>query len=209
MPMLGLLPAGRGRQRRVHHHEPEAEHPASDRGLRVSFEDRDSQVRRGRAHGQQALLQQLVAAGVLPVVAAARHLRGLLPQRQRPVRPGDHVAVRLPDQRPELHRDRRAAVRLPRRHPLPGVGSATARSRPIGRTSSRCTATTRELGPQPWCWGAVRLGHAADRPGRQPVLRERGRDSRKDLAARASRRLTGSRRGHRSLTTSICTPITR
>ena len=53
------------------------------------------------------------------MVAAARQLRGVLPRRQRPVGSGHHVALRLPDQRPELHRHRRAAVRLSGRHPLP------------------------------------------------------------------------------------------
>ena len=35
-----------------------------------------------------------------------RQLRGLLPERQRPVGPGDHVAVRLPDQRSDLRNAR-------------------------------------------------------------------------------------------------------
>ena len=38
------------------------------------------------------------------------HLRGLLPRRQRAVGSRHHVALRLPHQRSELHRDRRAAA---------------------------------------------------------------------------------------------------
>ncbi len=86
----------------------------------AAFEDPAAQVRGGRAHGQQELLEQLVARCLLPLGASEGQLRGLLPQRQRPVRPRDHVAVRLPDERPELHRDRRPPVRLSRRRPLPG-----------------------------------------------------------------------------------------
>ena len=44
--------------------------------------------------------------GSLSLVAAVRELRGLLPRRQRPVGPGDHLALRLPDQRSELQHHR-------------------------------------------------------------------------------------------------------
>ena len=94
-----------------------------------------SQVPGGRSHAEPAILEQLVDARVVPMVAAARQLRGVLSRRQRPVGSGHHVAVRFPDQRSELHRDRRARVRLPRRHPVPRR-SATASCRSIGRT--RC-----------------------------------------------------------------------
>ena len=114
-----------------------------DSGLRHRLRGADPQLRRGRAHGRPAVREQLGAPGVVPLVAAARHLRGLLPRRQRPVGPGDHVALRLPDQRPELHGDRRAAVRLPRRHPLPRRARRGPAADSIGRTRSRCTATTR------------------------------------------------------------------
>ena len=77
-----------------------------------------AQLQRRRVHGGPSLQQQLVADGQLPLVAAARLVRGLLPRGQRPVRPWDHVALRLPDQRPVLHGDRRPAVRLPGRHPV-------------------------------------------------------------------------------------------
>ncbi len=43
---------------------------------------------------------------VVPVQPARRQLRGILPVGQRPVRSGDHLALRLPDQRPDLHSDR-------------------------------------------------------------------------------------------------------
>ncbi len=78
--------------------------------------------------------QPVVAAGVVSLLAAARHVRGLLPRRQRAVGSGHHVALRLPDQRSELHRDRRAAVRLSRRRPLPWQRSAKVRCRSTGRT---------------------------------------------------------------------------
>ena len=71
------------------------------------------------AFGPQAVRGQLVAAGVLSLGATVREFRGLLPERQWPVGPLDHVAVRLPEQRPELHGDRRTAVRLQGRHQLP------------------------------------------------------------------------------------------
>ena len=78
-------------------------------------------LRLSRADGQQELLGQLVADGVVPLFEAVGQLRGLLPQRQRAVGPRHLVAVRLPHQRPELLPDRRAAIRLPGRHPLPGL----------------------------------------------------------------------------------------
>ena len=139
----------------------------------------DSRLRRRRVHGRQAVLQQLVAAGVVPLVAAARHLRGLLPRRQRPVGPGDHVALRLPDQRPELHGDRRAAVRLPGRHPLPRRGSARVRCRSIGRTSRQGLRQLRvQRGAEPRRRAAgAELGQAADGAGGEPELHQRRRDS--------------------------------
>ena len=100
------------------------------------------QVRLGRVHGQQDVLRQLVADGVVSLVEAERPLRGRLPQRQRPVRPLDHVALRLPDQRPELHPDRRsrssatAATSATRAAPW-----AAACCRTTGRTRSRSTAS--------------------------------------------------------------------
>ena len=87
-------------------------------------------------------VEQLVGAGLVPLVAPARQLRRLLPRRQRPVRPRHHVALRLPDQRSELHGDRRAAVRLSGRHPLSSA-IRTASCRSTGRTRSRCSGTTR------------------------------------------------------------------
>ena len=66
---------------------------------------------------------------------------GFYPRRQRAVRSGDHVVVRLSNQRSKLHDDRRAAVRLPRRRPLPRRGWGPVRSRSTVRTSSRRSAT--------------------------------------------------------------------
>ena len=90
------------------------------------------------------LREPLVAAGVVSLLAPARHVRGLLPRRQRPVGSGHHVALRLPDQRSELHGDRRAAVRLSRRHPLPRrawCGPAAARSAAPGQGLRHATAS--------------------------------------------------------------------
>ena len=61
----------------------------------------------------------MVADLVVPMVAADREFRGLLPQRQRPVGSGHFVALRLPDQRPDVRDDRKGAIRLQRRHPVP------------------------------------------------------------------------------------------
>ena len=76
-----------------------------------------AQVPRARVHAEPPR-RELVGDGVVPLVAAARQLRGLLPRRQRPVGSGHLVALRLPDQRSELH-----AIGGPqlatRRHPLP------------------------------------------------------------------------------------------
>ena len=78
------------------------------------------QLPRVRGDGEQAAVEQLGADLVVSILASAGDLRGLLPERQRAVRPGDHVALRLPDQLGRLHPDRRPAVRVPRRHPEPG-----------------------------------------------------------------------------------------
>jgi len=89
------------------------------------------QLQRDRAHRQQAADEQLVAAHLVPLLAAARDVRRVLSRRQRPVGSGHHVAVRLPDQRSELYGDRRAAIRLQGRHSLPRrsrIGPAAARS---------------------------------------------------------------------------------
>ena len=99
-----------------------------------AFEDPVPQVRLGRVHGQQDLLQQLVADGVVPLVEAAGHLRRRLPQRQRAVRSLDHVAVRLPDQRPELHR---------RSAPASSATAATSATRAARWAAASCPTTGR------------------------------------------------------------------
>ena len=106
----GGLPADQSRPE----HAGRPGHPGRDGRLRVA----GPRLQRGRVHGEQAAGEQLVADLVVSMVAADRQLRGLLPQRQRAVRSRDLVALRLSDQRSDLHDDRRAAVRLPRRHPF-------------------------------------------------------------------------------------------
>jgi len=66
----------------------------------------DPQVRLVRGDPQQELLEQLGHDRLLPLRQAEGQLRGLLPLGQRPVRPGHQLAVRLPDQRLDLHRPR-------------------------------------------------------------------------------------------------------
>ena len=92
----------------------------ADVGAPVSFEDAIHDYDAVELTAEQALPEQLGPPGVVPLVATPRHIRRVLPQRQRPVRSSHHVAVRLPDQRSDLHVDRRATIRLSGRHPLPG-----------------------------------------------------------------------------------------
>ena len=99
-------------------------------------------LRRGGVHGRPPLLRQLVDDGQLPLVAALRQLRGLLPRGQRPVGSGDHVALRLPDQRPD--RSPRSAARSSATTATSATSarSARARCRSTGRTRSSCSAPT-------------------------------------------------------------------
>ena len=108
------------RQRRLHPDQPDqrdADQPgaARDRAAVRGVQVRRSgpQVRRGRVHPEPPHGEQLVADGVVPLVAAARQLRGVLPRRQRPVGSGHLVALRLPDQRSDLHVDRRPQLGYP------------------------------------------------------------------------------------------------
>ena len=116
----GLRPRPAGpEQRRVHPHEPGHELPDPLPRAGGKLRGSRAQLQRPRVHGRPPFQQQLVDDGQLPLVAAARLVRGLLPRGQRPVGPRHHLPLRLPDQRPVLHGDRRHAVRLPGRHPLP------------------------------------------------------------------------------------------
>ena len=121
------------------------------RAVDISFEEPFTTTMRWSSPPTSGSRNNWGAADVVSLVAAARHVRGLLPQRQRPVGSGDHLAVRLPDERPELHSDRRAAVRLPRRHPFP----RRARRGPAADRSSAPVQGVRqlldELGPEPRC----------------------------------------------------------
>ena len=101
------------RERGVRHHEPGAGLPVHP-GQRRRVRGRGPHLRRGRGHRQQVLQRQLVDDRLLPLVQAVGELRGLLPERQRTVRPGDLLAVRLPDQRPDLQLGRGARLRVPR-----------------------------------------------------------------------------------------------
>ena len=140
----GRLRAGTARDRdgRVHPDQSEPRHSdhraAAGRVVRGS----DPQLRRGRADARSTVLGQVAGHRVVPLVAPERHVRGLLPRRQRPVGPGHHVALRLPDQRPELHR--RSVVRSSATlaTSASSASSARARCRSIVRTSSSSTATT-------------------------------------------------------------------
>ena len=118
---------GRVRQRRIHPDEPDqrdADQPGAARDRpqfgSVKFDDPVHKYDAVEFTLQPPDVEQLVGDGVVPLVAAARQLRGVLSRRQRPVGSGHLVALRLPDQRSDLHVDRRRAVRLPGRHPLPG-----------------------------------------------------------------------------------------
>ena len=100
----GELPADQSRTR----HAGRPGHPRRHRQLRIAR----PRLQRRRVQRKQAAGEKLGADLVLSVVAVDRQLRGVLPQRQRPVGPGHLVALRLPDERPDVHDDRRAPVRL-------------------------------------------------------------------------------------------------
>ena len=108
-------PERRLRQRRVHPDESDAARRRSTRrcsrsrrsSTACSFDDPVHKYDAVEFTLNRRILEQLVGAGVVPLVAPARQLRGLLPRRQRPVGSGHLVALRLPDQRSELHVDRR------------------------------------------------------------------------------------------------------
>ncbi len=99
---------------------------------------RDGRVRSSRprlqrsgVHGDEAVREPVVADLVVPVVAPDRQFRGILQERQRPVRSGHLLALRLSDQRSDLHVGWRSRVRLRRGHPAARLGgrrTAAARS---------------------------------------------------------------------------------
>ena len=63
------------------------------------------------------------------------NFEGLLPQRQRPVRSRHHVAVRLSDQRSDVHVDRRGRCSAIRATSASSAPPGTDRCRSIGRTT--------------------------------------------------------------------------
>ena len=110
--------------------------------------------------------------GIVPMVETARKLRGLLQGRQRTIGSRDHIAVRLSHQRSELYRHRRPAVRVSRRHPVPG----RCQRHPAARSSASVQGVRQLRIPD----GTGRrrrtesqLRRAADAAGRQPELHER------------------------------------
>ncbi len=103
-------------------------------GTTVKFESPVHDYNAVEFTANRRFAESLGAGGVVSLVAADRELRGLLPQRQRPVGSGDLVALRLPDQRPDVHGDRRAGLRLLRRHPVPRLrGRRAAAAGPDAR----------------------------------------------------------------------------
>ena len=108
---------------------------ADARRPRRDVREADPRLRRGAVHGRQAAVEQLGRSRLLPLVAPVGHVRGLLPRRQRAVGSGITSLYRLPDQRSELHGDRRAAVRLPGDIRYLGTLGCRARCRSTGRTS--------------------------------------------------------------------------
>ncbi len=126
--------------------------------LGASFEAPIHTLQRRRGDRRQAIREPVGAAGVVSVLAAARDLRGILPRRQRAVGSGHHVAVRLSNQRSQLHGDRRPAVRLQRRRAIPRrarPGAAPARS-PAPGQGLRELLVRHGPEPRPWLPGDLR-----------------------------------------------------
>ena len=72
---------------------PDSSFPTRFPELGASFEDPTHSYNAIEFTFDRRFSQQLVAARQLPLVAAPRQLRGLLPRGQRPVGPRDHVAL--------------------------------------------------------------------------------------------------------------------
>ena len=116
-------------------------HRGAGRFRRV-LRDADSPLQRPRGHRGQAAVESVDTAGVVPLLAAARHLRGVLSRRQRPVGSGD--LPRCSTSRPTIRATRRSASRSSAiaATSVFSARSAQVRCRSIVRTRSRCSAAT-------------------------------------------------------------------
>ena len=172
------LPAGVGCECRLHADEPG---PGSRRrcipDLGASFEKPIHDYDAVEFTADKRFSQQLGAAGVLPLVAAARHLRGLLPRRQRPVRPGITSLYRLPDQRSELHA-RSASPQFGYRGDIRFLGALGAGPLPLDRPHQVKLFGNYvvQLRAERRRGSDDELRQAADGAGREPELRQRRRN---------------------------------
>ena len=147
--------------------------------LGASFEDPVT-VRRDRVRRRQASEPQLDDAGVVSLLAAARHLRGILPRRQWPVDPGITSLDDFPTNDPSYTRSacRSSATAATSAISARSAGSAAARSAARGQGVRHLRVQVPASTSAPT--SRVELGQAADRvrgepgydsPGEIPITR--------------------------------------
>ena len=155
-----------------------------------------AQVRRRRVHAEPPLGEQLVDGRVVPLVAAARQLRRVLPRRQRPVGSGHHVALRLPDQRSDLHRRSATASGTGDIRYLGDANGILPLDRPHqGKMFGNYMFP---IGLNIGVGLNISSGKPLTRSTPNPNYTQRRRDSGRAARLAASRRSTASRRGRRS-----------
>ena len=145
----------------------------SRRGVREA----DPPLQRRRGHRRQAALEPLGAPGVVPLLAAARHLRRVLSATTT----GSRIrgSRRCSTSRPTIRATRRSACRssATAATSASSARSAQARCRSIVRTRSRCSATTVRHGAERGCGPDGVVRQAADRAGGESGLQQPRRDS--------------------------------